>query len=391
MGKSSDLMPVIDRVSIFERNRDFEGLAFETRCIDVGNYTGRSAVPIYASVTGDSYQRHGDSSRDAVSACVASLEGAKYTLVTASGVSSMTLPLLALLKNGDRIICNKDLYIWTYFFVREDLPRLLNGEVDMVDLTDLEALEASLKRGGVRMVCLETIANPLLNVPDIPEVCRLAHQYGAKVLVDNTFASPYLCRPLELGADICSESMTKYMNGHGDALAGSISTNDHAIYYELQRMMGVVGCCISPFNSFLVSRGLQTLPMRMERHCDNAEKLVDYLSKKPFVQDLIYPGMESHPQHDIASRLLKRYGGVLCFRLDASHEKLYNEFLPKLKLWRHWVSLGEPHSLISPKDEDKEKGIPADLIRIAVGLEDCEDLIQDFEQGFREIFGQGEC
>ena len=386
MGKSSELMPVIDRTSIFERNREFEELAFETRCIDVGNYTGRSTVPIYASVTGESYQRHGDPSRDAVSACVASLEGAAYTLVTASGVSSITLPLLALLQNGDRIVCNRDLYIWTYFFVREDLPRLLNAQVDLADLTDLDALEACLKQGNVRLVCLETIANPLLNVPDIAACCRLAHQYGAKVLVDNTFASPFLCRPLELGADLCSESMTKYMNGHGDALAGSISTNDHEIYYQLQRMMGVLGCCLSPFNSFLVSRGLQTLPMRMERHCDNAERLVEYLAEKPFVKDLTYPGLPSHPQHAIASRQLKRYGGVLCFRLDTSHEKLYNEFLPELKLLRHWVSLGEPHSLISPKGEDPEKGIPADFIRVAVGLEDCGDLIQDLERGFRKLF-----
>lgn len=386
MGKSSELMPAIDRVSIFDRNSEFSDLAFETRCIDVGNYCGRSAVPIYASVTGESYQRHGDPSRDALCACVASLEGAKYTLATASGVSSMTLPMLALLKNGDRIICNRDLYIWTYFFVREDLPRLLNATVDMVDLTDLDALEASLKNGRTKMVCLETIANPMLNVPDIAACCKLAHQYGAIVLVDNTFASPYLCRPLELGADICSESMTKYMNGHGDALAGSISTNDHDIYYELQRMMGVIGCCISPFNSFLVSRGLQTLSLRVERHCDNAEKLVSYLATKPFVKHLTYPGMESHPQHEIAVRQLKRFGGVLCFQLDTTHEKLYNEFMPELKLLKHWVSLGEPHTLISPKDEDREKGIPADFIRIAVGLENCQDLIADFERGFQKIF-----
>lgn len=387
MGRSEDLMPAIDRVSVFDRNSEFEDMAFATRCIEVGNYSGRSAVPIYASVTGESYQRHGDSSRDAVAACVASLEKAKYTLITASGISAVTLPLLALLKNGDRIICNKDLYIWSYFFVREDLPRLVNATVEMVDMTDLDALEAALKKGKTSFVCMETIDNPLLNVPDIAACCELAHRYGARVLVDNTFASPYLCQPLTLGADICSESMTKYMNGHGDALAGAISTNDHDIYYELQRMMGVVGCCISPFNSFLVSRGLQTLSMRMERHCDNAEKLVEYLATKPFVKRLTYPGMASHPQHDIAARELKRFGGVLCFCLDTTHEKLYNEFMPELKLFKHWVSLGEPHSLISPKDEDKDKGIPQDFIRIAVGLEDVNDLIADMERGFKKIFG----
>ena len=387
MGKSEDLMKGIDRVGIFERMKDYEDMAFETRAIDVGNDSGRSAMPIYASVTGDTYQRHGDPSRDAISTCIASLEGMNYCLVTGSGVSAMTLPMLALLKKGDRIICHKDLYIWTYFFVREDLPRLCDIQVDMVDFTDLNALEEALKKGPARMVVFETIANPLLHVADMKVCCELAHRYGALALVDNTFASPYLCRPAELGADIVAESLTKCINGHGDALGGSISTNSHAIYYELQRMMGVVGCCASPFNSFLILRGVQTLGIRMERHCDNAEKLVEYLRTKPFVLDLTYPGMKEHPQHETATCQLKRFGGVLCFRLDTDHETLYEKFLPELKLFKHWVSLGEGHSLISPKDEDKEKGIPADFIRVAVGLENCDDLICDLERAFKRIFG----
>ena len=388
MGKSSDLMPKIDRVSIFDRNKEFADYSFETRAVDVGNYSGRSAMPIYASVTGEDYARHGESSRDALAAMIASLENAEYCLPTGSGVSAMTLPMLALLKNGDRIICHKDLYIWTYFFVREDLPRLLNAQVEMVDLCDLSALESALKAGKTRMVVMETIANPLLNVADIEAVCELSHRYGAMVIVDNTFASPYLCRPLDLGADISSESLTKYMNGHGDALGGSISTNSHEIYYELQRMMGVVGCCLSPFNSFLIMRGLQTLAVRMETHCDHAERIVEYLRSHDHVLDLTYPGMAEHPQHETAKKELKRYGGVVCFRLDASHEDLYEKFMPALKLWKHWVSLGEPHSLISPKDEDKEKGIPADFIRLAIGLESPDDLIADMEKGFQNVFGE---
>ena len=386
MGKSEEIMRNIDRVSIFEKTEEYKEMAFATRAIEVGNYSGRSAMPIYASVTGDTYQRHGDPSRDAISSCIASLEGAKYSLVTASGVSAMTLPMLSLLKKGDRIICHRDLYIWTYFFVREDLPRLCGIEVDMVDFTDLDALEAALKKGPAKMIVFETIANPLLQVADIKACCDLAHKYGALALIDNTFASPYLCRPMELGADIVSESLTKYINGHGDALGGSISTDSHEIYYELQRMMGVIGCCASPFNSFLISRGVQTLPMRMERHCDNAEKLVAYLAQKPFVLDLTYPGMKTHPQYAIAEKEMKRFGGVLCFRLDTDHDTLYNRFLPELKLFKHWVSLGEAHSLISPKDEDKEKGIPADFIRVAVGLENCDDLIHDLENAFQKIF-----
>lgn len=169
-GKSEDLMKGIDRVGIFERMKDYEDMAFETRAIEVGNDSGRSAMPIYASVTGDTYQRHGDPSRDAISTCIASLEGMNYCLVTGSGVSAMTLPMLALLKKGDRIICHKDLYIWTYFFVREDLPRLCDIQVDMVDFTDLNALEEALKKGPARMVVFETIANPLLHVADM-KVC----------------------------------------------------------------------------------------------------------------------------------------------------------------------------------------------------------------------------
>lgn len=147
--------------------------------------------------------------------------------------------------------------------------------------------------------------------------------------------------------------------------------------------MGELGPCMSPFNSFLIMRGIQTLSMRMERHCDNAEKLAEYLGTKSFVKNVIYPGLENHPQHKLAEKQLKRFGGMLCFQLDLDHDTLYNEFLPSLKLFKHWVSLGEGHSLISPKDADEEKGIPADLIRVSVGLEDIDDLIADLENGFK--------
>ena len=149
-------------------------------------------------------------------------------------------------------------------------------------------------------------------------------------------------------------------------------------------MMGELGPCLSPFGSFLIMRGIQTLSMRMERHCDNAEKLAAYLGTKPFVKNLIYPGLKEHPQHELAKKQLKRFGGMLCFQLDVDHDTLYNEFLTELKLFKHWVSLGEAHSLISPKDADAEKGIPADLIRVSVGLEDVNDLIADLEKGFEK-------
>lgn len=386
MGTSKELMPKIDRTTIFEKNKDFESMAFSTRAIEVGNYTDRSAVPIYASVTsGTTYQRNGDPSRDAVSANIASLEGAQYTLVTASGVSSVTLSLLAMLNYGERIICHKDLYLWTYFFVKEDLPRLLNADVVLIDMTNPEELERELRKGTTSVILSETITNPLLEVIDLKRCSDLAHQYGAIHINDNTFASPYLCRPIELGVDIVCESATKYINGHGDALGGAISTNEHEIYYKLQRMMGELGPCLSPFGSFLIMRGIQTLSMRMERHCDNAEKLAAYLTTKESVKNVIYPGLESHPQHKLAETQLKRYGGMLCFQLDIDHDRLYEEFLPKLKLFKHWVSLGEAHSLISPKDADEEKGIPADLIRVSAGLEDVEDLIRDLENGFEII------
>ncbi len=386
MGTSKELMPKIDRTDIFERNKLYEEMSFATRAIEVGNYTDRSAVPIYASVTsGTTYQRNGDPSRDAVCANIASLEGAAYTLVTASGVASITLSLLALLDHGARIICHKDLYLWTYFFVREDLPRLLNADVVMVDMTDTEALERELKKGGTKLILTETVTNPLLEVIDLKRCSELAHKYGAKHVNDNTFASPYLCRPLELGCDVVCESATKYINGHGDALGGAVSTNEHEIYYKLQRMMGELGPCLSPFGSFLIMRGIQTLAMRMERHCDNAEKLAAYLETKSFVKNLIYPGLPKHPQHELAGRQLKRYGSMLCFQLDVDHETLHEKFIPELRLFKHWVSLGEAHSLISPKDADAEKGIPEDLIRVSVGLEDINDLINDLEAGFRKV------
>lgn len=386
MGTSKELMPKIDRTDIFEKNKLYEEMNFSTRAIEVGNYTDRSAVPIYASVTsGTTYQRNGDPSRDAVCANIASLERAAYTLVTASGVSAITLSLLALLDHGARVICHKDLYLWTYFFVREDLPRLLNADVVMIDMTDTQALERELKKGNTTLILTETVTNPLLEVIDLKRCSELAHKYGAKHVNDNTFASPYLCRPLELGCDVVCESATKYINGHGDALGGAISTNEHEIYYKLQRMMGELGPCLNPFGSFLIMRGIQTLSMRMERHCDNAEKLAAYLETKPFVKNLIYPGLPKHPQHELARKQLKRFGGMLCFQMDIDHESLHEKFIPGLKLFKHWVSLGEAHSLISPKDADAEKGIPEDLIRVSVGLEDISDLIDDLETGFCKV------
>ena len=388
MGTSEELMPKIDRTSIFSKNTEYQDMDFSTRAIEVGNYTDRSAIPIYASVTsGTTYQRNGDPTRDAVCANIASLEGAQYTLVTASGVASITLSLLAMLKYGDRIICHKDLYLWTYFFVREDLPRLMNVEVVMIDMTDAENLERELQKAPTALVLTETITNPLLEVIDLKVCSELAHKYGAKHINDNTFASPYLCQPLSLGCDIVCESATKYINGHGDTLGGAISTNEHEIYYKLQRMMGELGPCLSPFGSFLIMRGIQTLPMRMEKHCDNAEKLAEFLRNQDIVKNLIYPGLEKHPQHELAKRQLKRFGGMICFQLDMDHDTLYEQFLPNLKLFKHWVSLGEAHSLISPKDADPEKGIPQDLIRVSVGLEDINDLIDDLEKGFRKIKG----
>lgn len=387
MGTSEELMPKIDRIDIFEKNKSYEGMDFATRAIDVGNYTDRSAVPIYASVTsGTTYQRNGDPSRDALCSNIASLEGAAYALATASGVSAITLTLFALLDHGARIICHKDLYLWTYFFVREDLPRLLNADVVLVDMTDTEALENELKKGDTTLILTETVTNPMLEVIDLKKCSELAHKYGAKHVNDNTFASPYLCRPLELDCDVVCESATKYINGHGDALGGAISTNEYEIYYKLQRMMGELGPCLNPFGSFLIMRGIQTLAMRMERHCDNAEKLAVYLAAKPFVKNLIYPGLSEHPQHELAKKQLKRFGGMLCFQLDMAHETLHEKFIPELKLFKHWVSLGEAHSLISPKDADEEKGIPQDLIRVSAGLEDVDDLINDLEKGFHKVY-----
>lgn len=387
MKKSEDLLPKLDKKPMFDANRAFDAMDFATRAIEVGNDTDRSAVPIYASVTSDTfYQRHGDPSQNAVARTIASLEGAKYTLPTSSGISAISLSILALLKHGDHILCHHDLYIWSYFFVREDLPRIANISVDMIDMTNHAQLEAALKTGNVSLICFETIANPMMNVIDIKICTELAHRYGAKVLVDNTFASPYLCRPLEYGCDIVVESLTKYMNGHGDAMGGSISTCDSDIYDRCVRMMGTLGPVISPFNAFLVMRGLQTLPLRMERHCDNAETLVKYLKTKPYVTRLDYSMLPDHPQHELACRQLKRFGGMFGFLLDCDHDTLYDVILKNLKLFKHWVSLGEAHSLISPKDADPEKGIPADFIRISAGLENSDDLITDLESAFSKVW-----
>ena len=389
MNKSDKLMEIIDRIDIFQHCAEFEDMGFSTRSIDVGNTTDRSSVPIHASVTsGTTYQRNGDPSRDALCCNLASLENSSYCLVTASGMSAVTLSLFGVLKVNDKIICHKNLYLWSDFFVKEDLKRLLNIDLVMLDLTDVKSLEYELKKSKTALILSECISNPMLEVIDVKKVSELAHKYGSLHIVDNTFASPYLFRPIEHGADIVVESATKYINGHGDTLCGAILTNSHDIYVTLQRMMGALGPCLSPFHSFLVQRGIQTLSLRMEKHCDNAEKIAEYLENHPMVTKVIYPGLKSHPQHELASKQFKRYGGMISFTTKMTHEELNDIFCHELKLFKHWVSLGEAHSLISPKDEDKDKGIPKDLVRLSIGLEDVEDLINDLDNAFNKIINK---
>lgn len=385
---SDALLKSINRKNLFEDEDRYADASFATRSIEVGNESGRSAVPIFASVTAEvMYARHGDPTRDALMKNIASLEGSKYALVTSSGMAAVSLALFSQLEAGDRILCHRDTYIWTEYLLRADLPRLCRCETSFVDMTSLECVEAELKKGKTKIVYIETIANPLLHVVDIEACCRLAHRYGAKIFVDNTFASPYLCRPIEYGCDVVLESMTKYINGHGDALGGAVCTNDPDLFDACVNMMATIGSCLSPFNSYLILRGIQTLSLRVEKHCDNAEALVHYLSGKKHVHNLTYPGLASHPQHDVAARQFKRFGGMLGFTLDMNHETLHEVFLKELKLFKHWVSLGEGHTLISPKDEDREKGIPRDFIRVSAGLENSEDLVADLERGFRKVFG----
>jgi cystathionine gamma-lyase len=372
---------------------------FGTRAIHAGQepdpLTGAVMTPIYQTSTyaqespgkhrGYDYSRSDNPTRTAYQACVASLEGAKHGLAFSSGLAT-TDAILHTLHAGDHVLCCDDVYGGT-FRIFDKVFKRLGLEFSFLDFSDLNKVEAAF-RPNTKLLWLETPTNPLLKIFDIAALSKLAHSKKALVAVDNTFMSSYFQRPLELGADIVVHSVTKYMNGHSDVVGGVLATNSDLLYQELKFMQNAVGGVPSPMDCFLVMRGLKTLHVRMERHAQNAMKIAEYLSKHPKVERVVYPGLESHPQHQLARKQMKGFGGMITFFIKGGLPEA-RSFLEKVRLFTLAESLGGVESLIEhpaimthasiPAETRKAIGIFDNLIRISVGIEDAEDLLADLK------------
>ena len=339
--------------------------------------------------SGHIYTRLHNPNADEAGARIAYMEGGEAGMIMSCGMGAITATLWTILKAGDHIVSDATLYGCTYALFSEGMPRF-GVNVTFVDFTDHEAVRAAI-RPETKVVYCETATNPDLRVIDIEAIAKIAHEADAsiRVMVDNTFTTPYLVKPLELGADIVVHSVTKYLNGHGDVIAGAIIT-DKALIDKITvvGLKYMTGACANPFDSFLITRGMKTLDIRMDRHCANALKIARALEKHPAVKRVCYPGLESHPQHELAKRMYKRdaFGGVVSFELKCDRERTA-EFVNSLKLVTIAVSLGDAISLIEhPASmthntytlaELAEIGISESMLRLSVGLEDPDDLIAD--------------
>ena len=375
-------------------------LGFGTRAIHAGQppeaTTGAVMIPIFQTSTyaqespgkhrGYDYARTDNPTRTAYQECLASLEETKHALAFASGLAAMDA-VMHLLETGDHVLCCDDVYGGT-FRLFDKVFRNFGIELTFIDMTDLERTAAAL-RPTTKMVWLESPTNPLLKVFDIEAVSRLAHAAGALLVVDNTFMSPYFQKPKRLGADIVVHSVTKYMNGHSDVVGGAISMDRDDLHERLKFLQNAVGGVPGPMDCFLVLRGLKTLHVRMQRHAENAIAIARFLEAHPRVERVIYPGLESHPQHALARRQMSGFGGMITFFIDGGLDDA-RRFLERVKLFTLAESLGGVESLVEhpaimthasiPPEQRRKLGIGDTLIRLSVGIEDLADLKADLEQ-----------
>jgi cystathionine gamma-synthase/methionine-gamma-lyase len=342
------------------------------------------------------YSRYGSPTVTAFETAVADLEGAEAAYGFASGMAALHVALLAAgVTAGKTVAAALDVYGATYSLVRR-LFASLGAEARMLDVTDLAAVEAALAETRPVVLLCETISNPLLKVADIPALANLAHRYQAQFLVDNTFATPYLFSPLASGADFVIHSATKYLGGHGDVLAGvaAASQSNRQKMFELNK---IVGSVLGPFEAWLALRGLKTLPLRMKRQCENAACIAEMLSQHPRITSVNYPGLPSHPQHELAERLFgqKGFGGMISFEIEGAGKAEVFRFFEALELCLPVTTLGDIYSLVlhpassshrslTPA-ERAQVGISDGLVRLSAGIEAPEDLLADLEQALQKI------
>ncbi|MCT2585612.1 cystathionine gamma-synthase [Actinophytocola gossypii] len=373
---------------------------FETRAIHAGQRpdprTGSVIVPIYATSTfaqdgvgglregGYEYSRTANPTRSALEEALASLEGGRHALAFASGMAAADVALRAMTRPGDHIVLGGDAYGGTFRLLDKVLS-LWGVEYTTVDLADVDAARAAV-RPNTRVIWCETPTNPLLGIADIAALAQVAAVAGARLVVDNTFATPYLQSPLGLGADVVLHSTTKYLGGHSDVVGGALITSDDELHEQFGFLRNSVGAVPGPFDAWLTLRGAKTLGLRMERHSDNAERVVEALVGHPKVRKVYYPGLPGHPGHEVAAKQMRRFGGMVSFAVEGGEEAAL-AVAANTKLFILGESLGGVESLIEHPGRMTHASttgsplqVPADVVRLSVGIEDGTDLVGDLLQ-----------
>lgn len=381
-------------------------MKFGTKAIHAGlkpdESTGAIMTPIYQTSTyvqdgignhkGFQYSRSKNPTRSALEANIAALENAQFGACFGSGMAAIDC-ILKTLKPGDEVISTNDLYGGTYRIFNSVFANY-NIKFHFVDLRKAESIEGYIN-DNTRMIWLETPTNPMLNILDIAAIAKYSKGSNIMLVVDNTFATPYLQRPLDLGADVVMHSATKYLGGHSDVVMGALVTSDREIADEIYRIQNSSGAICGPQDAFLVLRGIKTLHLRMQRHCDNGEKIAHFLKSHPVVENVYWPGFEDHPNHDVAKNQMDGFGGMLSFSLKNNRLEDAQTVCKHVKVFSLAESLGGVESLIGhpvtmthaaiPQEEREAAGIVDSLIRLSVGVEDADDLIEDLKQALEKV------
>lgn len=378
-------------------------MKFGTKAIHAGvkpdEATGAIMTPIYQTSTyvqegvgnhkGYEYSRTLNPTRHALEKSLAALENGNYGACFGSGLAAIDC-IIKMLNPGDEVISTNDLYGGTYRLFRTIFEKY--GIVfHFVDMTDVKTIEAKVN-ANTKLIWVETPTNPMLNIIDIKAVAAVAKKAGALLGVDNTFATPYLQNPLDLGADIIMHSVTKYLGGHSDVVMGALICKDEKLATEMYRIQNSSGAVTAPMDSFLVLRGIKTLHLRMQRHCENGEKIAKFLASHPKVDKVYWPGFETHSNHHIAKEQMRGFGGMVSFTLKGNVLEEALNIVKKVEIFALAESLGGVESLIGhpatmthasiPKEEREKTGVVDTLIRLSIGVEDADDLIADLEQAF---------
>ncbi|MFH9722606.1 cystathionine gamma-synthase [Streptomyces sp. NPDC017254] len=373
--------------------------SFETRAIHAGNtadpLTGAVVPPIYQVSTykqdgvgglrgGYEYSRSANPTRTALEENLAALEGGRRGLAFASGLAAEDCLLRTLLSPGDHVVIPNDAYGGTFRLFAKVVQRW-GVDFSVANTSDIAAVRAAVN-DRTKLIWVETPSNPLLGITDIEAIAGVARHAGVRLVVDNTFASPYLQQPLALGADVVVHSLTKYMGGHSDVVGGALVTADEALGEELAYHQNAMGAVAGPFDSWIVLRGIKTLAVRMDRHSENAEKIVEMLTQHPKVTQVLYPGLPEHPGHEIAAKQMRSFGGMISFRVQGGEEAAV-EVCNRAQLFTLGESLGGVESLIEHPGRMTHASVagsalevPADLVRLSVGIENVDDLLADLRQ-----------